>query len=111
MATVEQCRHALAEVAARMAADPEAAARVDLDRSLTCEIRDLGVTFKGRLRDGGIFDLTEGEDPRAHIRLSLNGDDLLAMVAGSLHFASAWATGRLSVKASFGDLLKLRKLL
>ena len=111
MATVEQCRRALADVAARMAADPDAAARVNLDRSVACEIRDLGVTFKGRLRDGSIVDLIQGEDPKAQIRLSLNSDDLLALVGGSLHFASAWATGRLSVKASFGDLLKLRKLL
>src|SRR5262245_29936880 len=111
MATVEQCREALADVAARMAADPEAAARVNLDRSLTCEIRDLGVTFTGRLRGGNLVDLTQGEDPKAQIRLSVNGDDLLAMVAGSLNFAAAWASGRLSVKASFGDLLKLRKLL
>jgi predicted lipid carrier protein YhbT len=111
MATVEQCRQALADVAARMAADPEAGARVNLDRSIACEIRDLGVTFTGRLRDGGIADLKQGEDPEAQIRLSLNGDDLLALVAGSLHFAGAWASGRLSVRASFGDLLKLRKLM
>src|SRR5215831_9509132 len=111
MATVEQCRQALNDVAAKMAADPEAAARVNLDRSIACDIRDLGVSFKGRLRGGAIVDLVEGNDPKAQIRLSVGSDDLLALVAGSLNFAGAWASGRLSVKASFGDLLKLRKLL
>lgn len=111
MATVAQCRQALDSIAARLAADPEAAARVNLDRSLVCEIRDLRVSFKGRLRGGTIVDLTEGTDAKAQIRLSLTGDDLLALVAGSLNFAAAWASGRVSVKASFGDLLKLRKLL
>ena len=111
MATVEQCRKALGEIANRMAADPEAAARVNLDRSLACEIRDIRVWFRGRLRGGTIVDLADGDDPKAQIRLSLSGDDLLALVAGSLNFAPAWASGRLSVKASFVDLLKLRKLL
>jgi len=111
MATVEQCRKALEDVAARMAADPEAAARVNLDRSVGVHIRDLDVYFHGRLRDGTIADLDEGDDPKAQIRLAVSGDDLLSLVAGNLNFASAWASGRLSVKASFGDLLKLRKLM
>ena len=111
MATAEQCRQALSQIAARLAADPEAAARVNLDRSLACEIRDLQVAFHGRLRNGTITDLTDGDDPKAQIRLSLSSDDLLALVAGQLGFASAFASGRVSVKASFTDLLKLRKLL
>jgi|SRR3954453_1940970 hypothetical protein len=111
MATAEQCRQALTQIAARLAADPEAAARVNLDRSLACEIRDLKVAFHGRLRNGTITDLTDGDDPKAQIRLSLSGDDLLALVAGQLGFGSAFASGRVSVKASFTDLLKLRKLL
>jgi Alkyl sulfatase C-terminal len=111
MATVDQCREALSGVAARLAADPGAAARVNLDRSLACEIRDLKVFFHGRLRNGTITDLTDGDDPLAQIRLSLSGDDLVALVAGQLNFATAFASGRISVKASFTDLLKLRKLL
>jgi hypothetical protein len=111
MATVEQCRQALRNVAARLAADPDAAARVGLDRTIACRIRDLDITFHGRLRGGTITDLTDGDDPKAQIRLSVASDDLLAIVAGDLNFASAWASGRVSLKASFGDLLKLRKLL
>jgi hypothetical protein len=111
MATVDQCRQALEQIATRLAADPAAAARVGLDRTIACTLRDPNVSFHGRLRDGAILDLTEGDDPKAQIRLSLSGDDLLAIVAGDLNFAGAWASGRVSLKASFGDLLKLRKLL
>jgi hypothetical protein len=111
MATVDQCRDALREVAARLAADQEAAQRVNLDRSLACHIRDLDAFFHGRLRHGSIVDLTDGDDPKAQIRLTVGSDDLLALVDGDLHFAGAWASGKLSVKASFTDLLKLRKLM
>jgi hypothetical protein len=111
MATLDQCRQALQQIASRLAADPEAAARVGLNRTLTCHIRDLNAYFHGRLRDGAIVDLTDGDDPSAQIRLALSSDDLLAIVAGELGFAGAWASGRVSLKASFGDLLKLRKLL
>lgn len=111
MATVEQCRQALESIAERMAADPQVAKRVDFNRPLACHIRDLDTYFHGRLSNGTITGLAEGDDPKAAVRLSLSSDDLLALVAGELHFAAAWATGRISVKAGFGDLLKLRKLL
>jgi len=111
MTTVDQCRQALGEIATRLAGDPEAAQRVNLDRTIACHIRDLGVHFHGRLNSGAIVVLADGDDPDAQIRLSVGSDDLLALVAGDLNFAAAWASGRVSVKASFGDLLKLRKLL
>jgi hypothetical protein len=111
MATVEQCRQALAEVAGWMTADPQAAAKVDLDRSFACHIKDLDVTFRGRLAKGTLADLTQSDDPRADIRLTVASDDLVAMVAGELSFARAWASGRVSVHASFRDLFKIRKLI
>jgi alkyl sulfatase BDS1-like metallo-beta-lactamase superfamily hydrolase len=111
MATVEQCRQALGDIATRLASDPAAAARVNLDRSLACHIRDLNVSFHGRLRGGTVEDLTDGDEPNAQIRLTIGSDDLVALVAGQLNFAAALASGKASIKASFTDLLKLRKLL
>jgi hypothetical protein len=111
MATVEECRTALMDIASRLSADPETGRKIDLNRSVACHIRDLGVHFRGRISGGSIDDLAEGDDPTAQIRLDVSGDDLLALVRGELHIASAWASGRVSIKASFGDLLKLRKLL
>ena len=111
MATVDECRRRSASWRPSWPATREAAARVNLDRSLGCHIRDLDVHFHGRLQGGTIAELTDGDDPKAQITLAVGSDDLLALVAGQLNFASAWAGGRVSVKASFGDLLKLRKLL
>ena len=96
MATVEQCREALTGIAAQLGAEPEAVGRVNLNRSLSCHIRDLNASFHGRLEGGRIVDLTDGDDPRAQIRLSVGSDDLLALIAGQLNFAAAWASGRVS---------------
>ncbi len=111
MATIEQCRKALQEIATRLSADPEVSKRGNLNRSLACHIRDMDAYFHGRLQHGSVVGLADGDDPKAEVRLSVSGDDLLALVSGELNFPAAWATGRVSVKASFGDLLKLRKLL
>ncbi|HEY7225278.1 MAG TPA: sterol-binding protein [Micromonosporaceae bacterium] len=121
MATVEQCRQAIEEVAARMAADPGHSGR-DLNRSFACHVTGVQGQSResspsgtwdchGRLAEGTILGLTDGDDPDADVRLSLTGDDLLALVAGDLHFGRAWASGRLHVHASFRDLLRLRKLI
>ena len=41
----------------------------------------------------------------------INSDDLLELVAGRLDAGKAFASGRLKIKASVLDLIKLRKLL
>ena len=110
MATVAQCREAIETVGARMAADPDPS-RADIDRSFACHITDLDAYFRGRLAVGTIADLQDGDDPTAQVRLAVGSDDLLALVDGSLNFAKAWASGRLSVQASFRDLLRMRKLM
>ncbi|MGC0422468.1 alkyl sulfatase C-terminal domain-containing protein [Embleya sp. AB8] len=113
MATVEECREALEELSAKMGrAEGDTRKATQLDRSLGCRITDLDVTFSGRLRDGALHDITTDPSPeRAQIRLTTSSDDLVALVAGNLDFAAAWARGRIKLEASFKDLLVLRKLL
>jgi hypothetical protein len=112
MATVEECRTALHELAARLDAHvTQSGNTVDLDRPLACTIRDLGVYFHGRLTGGRLVDLADGDDPDAKVRLIATSDDLVAMVAGKLDLTRAWSSGRVSIKANPFDLLKLRKLL
>ena len=111
MATVDECRTALHQLAARLDANAEAKGRIDLDRPLACTIKDLGVYFHCRLKDGRLVDIQDGDDLKAKIRLTTTSDDLLALVGGELDFARAWASGRVSVSANPFDLLKLRKLL
>ncbi|PWI41788.1 SCP2 sterol-binding domain-containing protein [Streptomyces sp. ICBB 8177] len=115
MATIEECRSALDRLSHNLAgADGKVARAAAVDRSVSCAITDLGVTFTGRLSDGAIRDIvpvrgTPAE--RADIRLAMSGDDLVALVDGRLNFAVSWATGRVKLEAGLRDLLRLRTLL
>ncbi|MFE2300046.1 SCP2 sterol-binding domain-containing protein [Streptomyces sp. NPDC059445] len=115
MATTEECRAALDKLSDNMAgADGDVRAAAALDRSLSCRITDLDITFVGRLRGGRIevLDTLQGPPPeRAQIRLTMKGDDLVSMVNGELNFAKAWGSGRVKLEAGLRDLLRLRTLL
>ncbi|MFE3328422.1 SCP2 sterol-binding domain-containing protein [Streptomyces sp. NPDC059176] len=115
MATTEECRSALDRLSDNLArADGEVHSAAALDRSLSCHIKDLDVTFTGRLSSGRIEVLQTLDGPpeqKADIRLGMTGDDLVAMVDGELNFAKAWASGRVRLEAGFRDLLRLRALL
>jgi hypothetical protein len=107
MATVAECRAALEALAARMSGN----AGIDFNRTLACRVTDLGVAFHGRLTDGRIVDLADGDEPAARLKLTASSDDLVALVNGQLNVASAWASGRIKIDASMLDLMRLRKLL
>jgi hypothetical protein len=115
MATTEECRSALDKLSENLAgAEGDVRSAAALDRSLSCRITDLDITFVGRLTDGRIEVLDTIEGPpreRAEIRLTMTGDDLVSMVNGELNFAKAWGTGRVRLEAGLRDLFRLRKLL
>ncbi|MFH8368083.1 sterol-binding protein [Streptomyces sp. NPDC018031] len=115
MATIEECRDALDRLAENLAnANGDLRSAASVDRSVSCRITDLDTTFTGRLADGRLVEVVPVPGPppgRAHIRLAMTGDDLVALVAGELNFARAWAGGRVRLEAGFRDLLRLRKLL
>ncbi|GAA4252641.1 SCP2 sterol-binding domain-containing protein [Dactylosporangium darangshiense] len=112
MATVDECRAALQKLAERLAANAaQAREKLDFDRTLACRVTDLDVAFHGRLSGGQIIDLTDGDDPRAKIKLTSSSDDLVELVNGRLNVMAAWTSGRIKIEAGMMDLLKLRKLL
>ncbi|WP_030207452.1 SCP2 sterol-binding domain-containing protein [Streptomyces sp. NRRL S-87] len=115
MATIEECRAALDQLSDNLArADGDVRGAAALDRSLSCHLTDLDTTFTGRLQAGRIEVRSTVPGPpreKADIRLAMTGDDLVAMVAGRLNFAKAWAAGRIRLEAGFRDLLRLRALL
>ncbi len=110
-----ECRSALRRLSDNLAAaEGDVRGAASLDRSLSCHIKDLDITFTGRLADGRIQvrDTLEGPPrEKAEIRLAMTSDDLVALVDGDLNFAKAWASGRVRLEAGFRDLLKLRSLL
>lgn len=115
MATIEECRAALDKLSDNMAsAEGDVRTAAALDRSLSCRVTDLDVTFVGRLKDGRIEVLDTLQGPpldKAQIRLAMAGDDLVAMVDGRLNFAKAWGSGRVKLEAGLRDLFRLRTLL
>jgi hypothetical protein len=112
VASVDECRQALRDLAARLDANADKVRdRIDLDRTLACRVTDLETAFHGRLTDGRLVDLTDGDDPKARIALSTTSDDLLALVRGELDVTRALASRRIAIKANPFDLMKLRKLL
>ncbi len=111
MASVDECRQALHDLAARLDTNAQTRGRLDFDRTLACRVTDLNVAFHGRLSDGRLLDIADGDNPSAKIALSAGSDDLLALVAGRLDVMRAVAARQVSISANPFDLLKLRKLL
>ena len=111
MATVDECRQALHDLASRLEANAEARGKLDLDRTLACRITDPDTAFHARLAGGLLVDIADGDDPKAKIALITTGDNLLKLVRGQLDIMAAMGNRQLSIKANPFDLLKLRKLL
>ena len=111
MASVDECRQALHDLAVRLERNAETRGKLDFDRRLACRVPDLGTAFNGRLTDGLLVDIADGDDPKAKIALTANSDDLIALVQGRLDVTRAVASRQVSIKANPFDLLKLGKLL
>jgi predicted lipid carrier protein YhbT len=114
MATAEQCRTALEGLTARISQlDAKDRAAHLADRSLSCRVTDLGVTFLTRLGPGGAEPVVEAANgaPPAQVRFAAKSDDVVAIAADPGSFARAWIAGRLKVEGNVFDLLRLRKLM
>ncbi|MGH8877781.1 MAG: SCP2 sterol-binding domain-containing protein [Stackebrandtia sp.] len=112
MATAEECQNALETFAAQLAANNEQVkGKLTFERRLACDITDLGISFHGRFSQGSLGGITDGDDPEAEIRMTVSSDDLVALIKGDLEFGKAFASGRVKIKASIMDLLKLKGML
>lgn len=114
MATAQECREALEGLTARIAGlDAEDRAAHLTDRTLSCRVPDLGVTFLTRLSADGAAPVIEAaqDAPQAQVRFTASSDEVLAIAADPGTFARAWLGGRLKVEGNIFDLLRLRKLM
>jgi hypothetical protein len=114
MATAEECRTALEALAGRLSeVDPQKRAAILADRTLSCTVTDLGVTFVTKLGPDGASPVTEASpgDPPAQVRFSAASDELLAISGDPKRFVRSWLSGKVKVNASLTDILRLRKLL
>jgi hypothetical protein len=110
VATPDECKAAIAALAARLAGPGDH--RADgLDRSVSAEVTDLAVVFRGHLHDGVLDEISTDEGPPAQIRLILSSDDLVLLAVGELSLGSAWLSGRVKLHASLTDMLRLRTII
>jgi len=113
MATAEECQAALESLAGRISEmDAKDRNAHLLDRTLSCAVSDLGVTFLTRIRPGGADQVQHADagSPPAQVRFSAKSDVVVAVAADPGSFLRAWMSGRLKVQGNFSDLLALRKL-
>lgn len=108
MASASECESALRGLAEMLAGvEPDLRKKYVVERSLSCRISDLQVTWSGRVTVDGLVDLRNDDDSRAQVRLTVGSDDFIALIEGRLAVPTAFATGRLRVQASPFDLLRL----
>jgi hypothetical protein len=114
MATQEQCRKALESLTGRLS-NPDVMARASRlgEKTLSCRVTDLGVTFVTKLGSQGPEPVTEAtaKTPPAQLRVFASSDEIVAVADNPAKFAGAWITGRLRVEGSIKDILQLRMLL
>lgn len=114
MATAEECRVALEGLTTRISEmDAKAREAHMLDRTLSCRVPDLGVTFLTRLGPHGADPVKEVSDgnPSAQVRFTAKSDVVVSIAGDPGSFARAWLAGRLKVEGNIFDLLHLRKLM
>jgi hypothetical protein len=110
VASPDECRAAIGQLAARLAGPGDK--RADgLDRSVSAAVTDLDIVFRGHLHDGVLDDVTTDDGPPAQIRLTLTSDDLVLIAGGELSLGSAFMSGRMKLHASLPDMLRLRTLI
>jgi hypothetical protein len=108
VASLAECDAAFDDLAAKLAAlPPEVRAKYVVDRTVSCRVTDLGVTWSARLSDEGLVDITTEDERKAQVRLSVGSDDLVALVEGRIGVQKAVAMGKIRVQASPFDLLRL----
>ena len=113
MATAEECREALQTLTGRLGEmNPQDRSSFFSNRSFSCHVTDLGITFMTRITEHGAEPVKEvADDPPADIRLTANSDDVVSLAETPANIARMWMAGRVKVQASIRDLLALRRLL
>jgi hypothetical protein len=111
VASEAECEAALRSLVTGLAGlDPEVRRKYVVDRTISCRVSDLDITWHAHLTDDGLLDITR-DGARAQVRLTVSSDDLLSLVEGRLAVPTAVATGRIRVQASPFDLLRLSAFL
>jgi putative sterol carrier protein len=72
---------------------------------------DLSTSFVVRIENGAVKDLSESSLEKPDVSVTASSDTLVAIMAKKMSGMSAYTTGKLKVRGSMRDLLKLQKLM
>lgn len=116
MASTTQVEKRLQALIARLdAGDPEVrqALRESLPepRTLWLHLSDLSADYWTELDGDGMRELRAGTPEHADIRITADSDDLLDVIDGRSRLFPAYLSGKLRLDASFGDIVRLRRIL
>ena len=79
-------------------------------RIVEVSIPDLECTYWTELVGGRMGPLHSGAPPQAEIRVRVSSDHLVELVDGRRSLFSSYLSGQVRIDASFGDMLRLRRL-
>jgi SCP-2 sterol transfer family len=79
-------------------------------RVLALHVSDLDAHYWTELAEGRMGQFHPGPPERPDIRITATSGDLVDLIDGRGSLFSAYLAGRIRIDASFGDLLRLRKL-
>ncbi len=79
-------------------------------RVVEVHVSDLDVDWWTTLEGGRLGELHRGAANRPDIRVAASSEDLIRLIDGDGSLFTAYLAGRIRIEASFGDLLKLRRL-
>jgi predicted lipid carrier protein YhbT len=110
----DQVEEKLAELIARLDASENGARALGESlpdpRVLALHVTDLSADYWTELAAGRIGQLHDAVREDADIRITADSDDLVGLIDGRASLFSAYLAGRVRIDASFGDLLRLRRL-
>ena len=80
-------------------------------RILALHLDDLDRHYWTELSDGRMRGLHQGTPSDPDIRVRASSDELVSLIEGKSRLVPAYLTGRVKIKASFAEMLQLRKML
>jgi len=84
---------------------------VDFTKTMQFNFPDLNTSFLFRIENGVLKELSESKLEKPDISVTASSDTLLAVMNKKMGAMSAYTTGKLKVRGSMKDLLKLQKLM
>jgi len=111
MATKEEAYKGLERVKAKFS-DPNLKEKFkDFTKKLQFSFTDISVNYYFDVVNGQVKTLKEGKIDNPDIQVSMKTDTFIGILDKKINPATSYMTGKIKVKGSMGDLIKLQKIM